>query len=253
MPRPLPVSKILLGAFLVPWWNRKAFVRALAAPLGLLVGWGLLWHSLVPSWPVSTHWLAAALYVPLFALFAVTCHRLVLLDPARIAQSMAPRWTRRETRFLFWLVLVWLIAAGVTLLGLTLVANVWIGMAHDKEASLQAWFHWVRFAVGIPGLYVAARLCLLFPATAIDRAPSVRWAWERTVRNGWRLAVIIGFLPWALSQMLGLLWRAEATALEWLLFLVAGSAVFVFEIAAVSLSYRELMKDHGEWGTEPGL
>jgi hypothetical protein len=53
--------------------------------------------------------------------------------------------------------------------------------------------------------------------------------------------------------MLGLLWRAEATALEWLLFLVAGSAVFVFEIAAVSLSYRELMKDHGEWGTEPGL
>jgi hypothetical protein len=247
MPEPLPVLKILLGAFLVPWWNRKAFARALALPLALLVAWGLVWHGFVPAWPVATHWLAASVYVPLFALFAVTCHRLVLLDPQTVARSMAPRWTWRETRFLLWMAVVWAGAAGVSVFGLTLVANVWWG----GDGSLQDWFDWVKFVVSVPALYVTARLSMLFPATAVDRRPTLRWAWERSMRNGWRLVVIVGVLPWALSQALALAWRGEATGLEWFLFLVGGSAVFLFEIAAISLSYRELTRDNA--GKEIGL
>ena len=71
------------------------------------------------------------------------------------------------------------------------------------------------------------------------------------MRNGWRLVVIVGVLPWALSQALALAWRGEATGLEWFLFLVGGSAVFLFEIAAISLSYRELTRDNA--GKEIGL
>ena len=84
---------------------------------------------------------------------------------------------------------------------------------------------------------------MVFPATALDRRADWRWAWQLTRNNGWRLFVVVAILPWAISQLLALLYRAEATVIETILLSVTGIALFAVEIAAISLSYRELTRE----------
>jgi hypothetical protein len=71
----LDLGKVLAGAFLVPWWHRKAFARALAIPLGLIVLHSVVWYYYaIPVVPNQALWLVYALYGLLFTMFAVTCH-----------------------------------------------------------------------------------------------------------------------------------------------------------------------------------
>jgi hypothetical protein len=81
---------------------------------------------------------------------------------------------------------------------------------------------------------------MVLPAAAIDRRPSVKWSWNLTRGNGWKLAVIVGVLPWVIKEALALLFREEATFIETLLLATAAVALIAVEVAAVSLSYREL-------------
>jgi hypothetical protein len=106
------------------------------------------------------------------------------------------------------------------------------------------WFtEWGMHVVKIPALYVFARLCVLFPAAALDRNPTLRWAWDLTRRNGLRLMVVVGVLPWLFSNLVYYLYRDDATRVEWVALTVAAVALFAVEIAAVSISYRELSGD----------
>jgi len=107
----IDLGKVAVGAFLIPWWNRRAFARALAVPLLTLAALTLSWHyakAYVPTW---AGWALYGVYWALFGLFAVTTHRLVLLDPAAVAARMVPRWSGRETRFFLRIVAVGVVFA----------------------------------------------------------------------------------------------------------------------------------------------
>jgi hypothetical protein len=81
MPPRLDLAKVLAGAFLVPWWRRAALVRVLAVPVALIFAYTLLWQEYAAPWLGALGgWLSAGLYGLLFTLFAVRCHRVVLLD-----------------------------------------------------------------------------------------------------------------------------------------------------------------------------
>jgi hypothetical protein len=243
MPAPLPVGKILAGAFLIPWWNRKAFVRALAFPLALLATLMLSWYFTDALLANFVKFLLCVAYAALFTLFAVTCHRLVLLDPAAVARNPVPSWSRREGLFFGWMVGAWLLFLVVFLVTLAIAVNA-LGMVFESVRTSPAEaFGWLETAARMPALYVFARLSPLFPATAVDRKVDLKWAWRLTRGNGLRLMLIVGFLPWALSYVPPLLYRSEATALETILLTVAGIALFAVEIAALSISYRELTKE----------
>ena len=233
MAAPLPVGKILAGAFLIPWWNRKAFARALAFPLALLATLMLAWYFTDALLANFAKVLLCLAYAALFTLFAVTCHRLVLLDPAAVARNPVPSWSLREGLFFGWMVGAWLLFLVVFLVTLTIAVNA-LGMVFESVRTT---------AARMPALYVFARLSPLFPATAVDRKVDLKWAWRLTRGNGLRLMLIVGFLPWALSYLPPLLYRSEATALETILLTVAGIALFAVEIAALSISYRELTKE----------
>ena len=67
--------------------------------------------------------------------------------------------------------------------------------------------------------------------------------------NGWRLLLGVGGLPFVLSVLVGLIYRNDATTAEWLLLTILAVALFAVEIAAISLSYRELTRDEDQLST----
>jgi hypothetical protein len=241
MSAPLDLGKVIAGAFVVPWWHRKAFARALAIPVALFMAFSLLWYYYgVTQLPWFAALIVNAVYGIVFTLFAVTCHRLVLLDPESVARAWRPRWTLRETRFILWLAGLWLVGVAASMALLAVFGTVWINVAGDSGITLE----WVKFAVQLALLYPLARVCVLFPATAVERdpLPNLGWAWDLTRDNGWRLVVVVGFLPWLFAQLADLAYRSNATRLELLLLSLLAIAFFAVEIAAVSISYRELTK-----------
>ncbi|MGH8669065.1 MAG: hypothetical protein ACREUN_09835 [Burkholderiales bacterium] len=244
MTAPLDLGKVIAGAFLVPWWRRKAFARALAIPVALMVALSaVFYYYAITQVPWYAALMTNVLYGLFFTLFAVTCHRLVLLDPESVAREPRLRWTRRETRFFLWVVAGWLVILALMLPLLTVVLGVWATASGSPGDGPE----WVYGVAQLPLLYLLGRLCILFPATAVDRDPpaDLRWAWRLTSGNGWRLLVIVGLLPWLLSWLVHFVHRSDATPLEWLLVSLLAMTLFAVEIAAVSISYRELTKKAG--------
>ncbi|HEX7052975.1 MAG TPA: hypothetical protein VF211_03460 [Burkholderiales bacterium] len=236
----IDLGKVALGAFLIPWWNRRAFARALAVPLLALAALMLSWYyakAYVPTW---AGWVLYVVYWALFGLFAVTTHRLVLLDPAAVAARSVPRWSKRETRFFLRLVAVGVVFAAVTWATLAVLINAWAAFHESLDPET---FELMGFAARVPAIYSFGRFCLVFPATAVDRETGLKWAWRLSQGNGWRLFILVGVLPWIFSYALGLLYREDPTVPETIVLTVVGIALFVVEIAAISLSYRELTRD----------
>lgn len=241
MPAPLPVGKIVAGAFLIPWHNRRSFVLALALPLALLVVFTAAWRQTFDALPESDRSWLAALYLPyaaLFSLFAVVTHRLVLLNAA----SGLPQWTWRETRFLAWMITVWLIYTLTTFLVVFAGMNIAAKVPGIGVEWLHEWTEELTMAGKVASFYVFARLSPVFPATAVDARPTLGWAWRLTRANGWRLFLVVGMLPWVISYLVGFLYRAEPSPLEMFALSILATALFAVEIAALSVAYRELMK-----------
>jgi hypothetical protein len=119
---------------------------------------------------------------------------------------------------------------------LIVLANLWMRLFGDFED----WFEYLTLALKLPMLYVFGRLCLIFPATALDLGPNAGWSWTLTRGNGWRLLIIVGGLPFAVGYAISLLYRSDATTVEWLVLTVVGFVLLAVEIAAISISYREL-------------
>ena len=237
MNRRLPLEKVLLGAIVVPWRARRAFLRGLAIPGAALVAFDVAWWSTngahIEPWMGWTLW---ASYWLLIMIFSITCHRLVLLGAGETA--LLPPFTRREARFAARMIAATLIYAAVQF-GLLwsatfLLANVGLENAANDG---QYWLNWIA---ALAGVYVFGRLATMFPATAIENPTGLREAWRRTHGNGWRMALVVGPIPWVVNYATGWLygaapglWGAAGASLLIALFLV-------FQVSALSLSYREL-------------
>ena len=61
---------------------------------------------------------------------------------------------------------------------------------------------------------------------------------------------MVAVLPWALTNLVWLMYREEPTAVETVALSFLWFALFAVEVTALSLSYRELTKDEGS-GTAP--
>lgn len=211
-------------------------------PLGAIAVLMLSWYYAKAYVSELASWLLVVVYGVLFTLFAVACHRLVLLGSESSTTRFIPRWSWRETRFFAWWIAVFLIHAAVWYASLFPPLTVFANVSPLRD-TLETWTKWIDSAARIPALYVSARLSLVFPATAIDKRPDLKWSWNLSRNNGWRLVVVVGVLPWVISKIVGLLYRENATVLETVVLSTLGIALFAIEIAALSLSYRELARE----------
>lgn len=240
--RKLNIAKVLLGAVLIPWHQRCAFSRALAVPMAFYVALVFAWQLTDDALPSWFKWVAGAGHMGLFVVIAVACHRIVLLSPPPATGWRMPAWTRRELLFAFWFVVVWFSVWIIVTLPVSMVTSFllslagWAGIFHADNK------HFFEYAINIVYWYFIARMSLLFPAIAIDAPFNFVNAWRQSKGNGWRLFVVVGALPYCLSQAAGLLYREGATYVEMILLGMLGVILVAIEIAAISISYQELVE-----------
>lgn len=127
----------------------------------------------------------------------------------------------------------------------TFVVNMSTAVASGEVGSV---FTWLEFTASVLATYILARLSLVFPALAIDQKVNIRWAWKCSENNGWRLVATIGLLPLALSWAFNLFIDNWSSVILTNLMMLLSVVIFVVEIVALSLSYRELC---GEKTTGP--
>ena len=247
----LSLLRIIAGAFIIPWYNKGRFSKRLSLPTLLLVAIMAIWMQL-SSKLAALNWSFLLLYWIAFSIFAVTCHRLILIDDHNSSNQFQISLSRREFRFLLRLIAVYLVMFIVLGVVLTIFMNLpGIGATPDTNELTgerkigginRDVFEWLKTLAYIPALYVLGRLCLVFPSTAIDRDKGIKWSWRVTKGNGLRMLVIVGVLPWLLSIFLGLFWRENATLVEQALLGLIGYIVMAIEIFALSLTYKEFQK-----------
>jgi hypothetical protein len=90
--------------------------------------------------------------------------------------------------------------------------------------------------------YIFARLCLLLPSIAVDNILNLQRSIELSRGNGWRLAIVVSVIPVAMKIITNIVYREDASAWEYMLWLTITSALLTVEIAALSISYRELVE-----------
>jgi hypothetical protein len=201
----LPAWRLAHHAYLDVLGNLSGLMRV--GGLWLLLSWALmmLGHSL-PLLGTAAD-VAVALGA---AAIAVAWHRRLLAnDP--LTTRMAPI-DRRVIRY-FGLSVMLAFLVGI-LPVVALFATMGMGEGEEFTPGLGIL---LAPALMIACVYVAMRLQLIFPATAIDdRAITPRSSWRITHGNGWRL--VLGFFVTTLPVAIGVLalafllaWAAEAT------------------------------------------
>lgn len=237
----LPSLNIIAASLFFAWSNRAEFLRAIALPtLVLVVFWavGTNYSTALQSYM----WLPYLLGYGLgFSFLAVTCHRLILVGDADRHRSFKAKPGYRELRFLLWVVVIYAIESVLEGISWYLAKDIGSG---DVGA-------WVKQVASIPALYVLARLSLAFPAVAIDRNAGLRWSWNRTRGNGWRIFVVVGLFPLLTDMTIWLVWREEATVLEETILSIFTFIGLAIEIIALSFVYKELAKQYGSGDTDP--
>jgi len=252
--RKLPLRRVIWGAFTLPWEHRGAVFRATAAPLLALIACTLVWE-LSPYYVsgISRVILSLIIYLPtLIAMswLAVTVHRLVLLESPEAVMHFDFAFTRRVSIFAAVFFGIWVLFSGLTLLIASGVLNIfnpprYVETSVDPEQipkpmDLPVPFEWIAGLAKLLAYWFVARVSLMLPAIAIDRKPDLSAAWRASRRNGWRLAIVVGLLPWCLQILVDLLYRDGASTIEFALLVVLGTLTIVFEVVALSLSYWEL-------------
>jgi hypothetical protein len=236
--RRLSIPAVLAGAFILPWARRGTFAKALALPAAAMVAIQVGWWLAGDRISGAAAWAAWGANGILWILFAVICHRLVLLEPQHGDVAMVPGWGRRETLFLAWLAAVYVIIMAVVtvaiMVGGAIVANL------ASTSLFESIYGPVAAALGT---YLFARMSLVLPATAIDARTTLTQVWWQTQGNGWRLALIVGGLPWVFAYAVSLISGDEPSTARGVLVTILATALLVVEIAALSLSYRQLAND----------
>jgi hypothetical protein len=188
------------------------------------------------SSPIAQTLLALAVF-PLYAIFATACHRVVLLGEDSLPNRWGMFWTKRETRFLGWLVGIWFLYFALSLptgIILLLFSEVFAGWS-------TAWI--ATFISYIVVAYFEGRFSLVLPATAIDRRSDFKKSWAMSRGKGMLIAVALVIPAMIMFPVEYVLYDAmgdELSPIADLIWLLLVLPIFAIEIAIISLAYDKL-------------
>jgi hypothetical protein len=259
MPAPLPVFKIILGAFVFLWNKKLRFLRALLIPVMVIFAIGIFPYFI--SFKTYLEDFSSSIFIPItigvaiinyaaYILFAITCHRLVLMKNTSVPAYGMLCWSRREWWFLAYFILlpfVYLLSMALNLMAHGLLKEFNVQIENLQIIFLKGdGIFLLMLLAALPSVYIVSRFSLLFPATAVDRDVDVDWAWKISKKNGWQLTVIIGLLPFVFvgfRVLHILLWRENPTWIDNIISMLLGFILLAVEIIALSLSYKHLTEN----------
>jgi len=235
----LPVFKVIKAGFILVKTNARPLIKSLL-PTGILL-FILNIIEIKTYWPAgdAVQLLHLAITGGVFTLFAITCHRTLLLGSQSVPQYGVTSWSAREWRFLWWGMVAYFF-----LIVLFMLVAIMLSVFTSSVGGPGFGFSGALSLLGIiPGIYVFSRLSILFPAVAIEKKVGWDWALATSKYNGWRLVVIVGLIPLVFGFSPALLCRDTCIVVD-VLWAFIGIIFTVFEIALLSLSFKYLSENN---------
>lgn len=251
-PALLPVRDIYLEGIVLPARHAPALLRLAAPLIAVAVAIGVL--ASTAGEPDAEAISASKIILMVVLVFVaavlmtrtiVGIHRVYLLGGQAVSGENFGWWSAREWRFVGWSFAVsifsFLVAIPFMLLTVPFF-SLFDGSAGIEESF--ALIATIQFIINIPIAYFIGRWSLVFPATAVDERPNLRWAWDISRGNSWRLMLLVGLTPFIVQYLLTLLPQFESIAY---LIVVATLWVYILaaEIGLLSLCYRALTREAG--------
>ena len=228
------MGRVLAGAFKLPWEQRKPLAHAVCIPLLSLIGVSLVSEFELITLPEAFEWLWMFIYVVPTAWLAVYILRFLLRDLSDARTGVESGNAKRVVLYALLVLGFWALVMGVTIFGV-------LEMPASDTGDLIA--HMVQTLVLlvvclVVSALIGGRFCLALPAIAVGAG--VRAAVRAARGNTLRLTMVFAWLPVALTVLIELLIGEDAGIFDLTLLVVLGAIVTIVEVAALSLSYREL-------------
>ena len=272
----LPILPIVREAYGYVWAERRLF-WALAIPAVIVLALvsavsGVFGQAALTSGLKTGALMWALAYATLqfgaVVMYSVAWHRAYLLPSDPMTPRAAYRWGQRQVRFLF---------AYFKLLGVTIPFGIVVGIlfstffaaphgpsAGGAPSHIGGGATWFAWSMAIVGIWIYARLSMMFPAAALDAPSTIAMSWRMTKGNGFALfwiivlvAVPITGISFLITEAIIGLYRATTVGntltVNLLISLITIFMTFIglaVGVSAVSISYKRLI-DAGVTGETP--
>lgn len=207
--------------------NWRTLVAALAIPTAAMFGIAWIAERLGSGEVLGT---IAAL--PFYALFAVSCHRVIILGDRSLPNPYGLFWSYRETRFLGWLLVLGFLAIVFSIPALVLAFLVPSNLA--------------GIALFLVSTYFGVRFSLVLPATAVDDSPSLSDSWNSTSGNGVVLLLAVS-VPLVVTSAIFFVFDAAFAGKQgyfyFLPYLLVSYILLAVEIGVISVAYKHIVHE----------
>jgi len=174
--------------------------------------------------------------IPVYVLYAVSCHRIILLGHDSLPNRWGIYWTPRESRFFAWSIGITLL---VTFISLALFPVLMAAMKLFPESPIPV----IPIVMFVPVGYVISRSSMVFPITALGQKSDLASSWELSKRNGWRLTIALAapyiFLE-SLRRCYAFISSNEESALSYFFVALWLLLVSALEVTTLSVAFRKL-------------
>jgi len=127
-------------------------------------------------------WLLLAASVYFYALFATSCHRIILLGSQSLPNRYGIYWSLREARFAGWLIIIAIIYGAISF-PFQIATMRLPQVFHDWQLS----WYLPAFAAS----YFEGRISMVLPATAVDQKLDLPGSWYLTRGRGLAIAIAL--------------------------------------------------------------
>lgn len=217
--------------------------RAVVIPLILVAVLNLAYYFEFVAAPIG--FLLNLVGLVIYAIMAVSCHRLVLLGRGSLPSAWGMYFSSSVIHYAVWIFLLSIAATLVALPLMLFVMPIASVFSAGDDASNTALYALSMFVVGVPVTYLVARCALILPARAIDNDRSMTDTWE--LSNGCSIRVwLVLVVPYVLVMSVVML--IMVATVSWMP--LGGQAVLEFLLAPVtvlqvillSCTYKQLVE-----------
>jgi hypothetical protein len=183
-------------------------------------------------------WAYWGFYIVVSALAAISCHRVLLLGPVSVPKFGVGHLGIRELSFIAAMLFLGFLFGIVQLCSDLFITQVTGPLRNAENVG-----YVIGIIVALPSSYLFARLAFMLPSIAIETHARIPEVWQLSSGNGWRLVLLIVFMPWLVRL---LQWNIARAMPDDIAATIANTTLYALflplEIALLSVSYRHLAK-----------